>query len=218
MLKYSENYRIYHIHETGQYDSYVETSHNNMMKHTQHTIVSSSKPKRWLMVWWWCGDMETLSALLVLCEENPDGPVLRSFEVSSVVNLNKLLNKQRDFTTEWWCTWVPVIIRHKWITDRGHRMCGDVISQGFHLGIPRKPQETTYLHFADNVFTYICSYESCCIVIQISTEFVAKGFINAKQTLVHITAWRRKKLKMAQLTYTCMQYSATMSEESFSSD
>ena len=48
---------------------------------------------------WWRHAMETLSALLALCKENPPMdfshkvPVMRGVDVSFAVNANKLLNK-----------------------------------------------------------------------------------------------------------------------------
>ena len=43
---------------------------------------------------WWRFQMETLSALLVLCEGNPHLPVTRSFDIFFDLHLNKRLSKQ----------------------------------------------------------------------------------------------------------------------------
>ena len=56
---------------------------------------------------WWRQGMETLSTLLALCRGNPavmvdsphQGPMMRSFDVSFVVSLSKLLKKQLIY---WW--------------------------------------------------------------------------------------------------------------------
>ena len=45
--------------------------------------------------------METLSTLLVPCERNIKGPVLRSFDIFIFVNLNKLLMRAMEFSVTW---------------------------------------------------------------------------------------------------------------------
>ena len=64
-----------------------------------------------LAVWiWWRHNMETLFALLALCEGNPpalvDSP-LKGFDISSHVSINKPLNGQSSFQLfeTSWCSW-----------------------------------------------------------------------------------------------------------------
>ena len=77
---------------------------------------------RWLTVAWWRHQMETFSALLVICAGNhrspvnspPQRPVTRSFDVFFDRRLNKRLNKQ------WWGWWFETLSRPLWRHRNGH--------------------------------------------------------------------------------------------------
>ena len=82
------------------------------------SLLSGILPEK---VAWWRHGMETLSALLALCDGNPSvtgghkGPLMGSFNVSFYANLRKLLNKQsrgRRMKMFWWSFNVAVMVDH----------------------------------------------------------------------------------------------------------
>ena len=107
-----------------------------------------------MMVWW--NHMGTFSALLALCMGNllvdslNKGPLMWSFDVSFVVELEKLLNKHLSC---WWfeMPWCPceVIVMH--IEAR-----------------------KIWRQFADDIFKWNSVNKDSCILIKISFKFVPK--------------------------------------------
>ena len=115
--------------------------------------------------------METVSALLDLCEGNPT--VTGGFP------------SQRASNVELWCfLWCQSAQTAEQTVNRQGNQ---------HINTLRPRQNGR--HFADNNFNCIFLNENVRISIEISLKFFPKGRINNTPSLVQIMAWRRRSDK-----------------------
>ena len=74
----------------------------------------------------------------------------------------------------------PVNSPHKWPVTRKIFPFDDVIMASIFLVHAQATQLTRGGHFVDDIFKYISFCENCCVLLQVSQNFVSSGQFNYK--------------------------------------
>ena len=172
---------LYYLHYISNYVAISELTECSVMTWTIVSIIFTAHTSLHSRSWeisWWRHQMETFSALLVLCVGNSpvtgefpsQRPVTRSFDVFFDPRLNKRLIKQS------WGWWFETASRPLWRHGNGSVFCADNVWWSVYLNC----------RATSNNFAYIYIYCYTYKIIQNNSIHMASIITVGEQWLVAI--------------------------------